>query len=71
MAMNDLGNVGQRAHADMIIPLDEYMAKSGVTLTNSASNPFRHYLGRPSYAMPWETDVRVLYYNKAASGKWA
>ena len=67
VAMNDLGNVGQRAHADMIIPLDEYMAKSGVTLDEfwPATHSVIIWDGQV-YAMPWETDVRVLYYNKAA-----
>ncbi|KLU39278.1 MAG: hypothetical protein AA931_09250 [Peptococcaceae bacterium 1109] len=67
VAMNDLGNVGQRAHADMIIPLDEYMAQSGVTLDEfwPATHSVIIWDGQV-YAMPWETDVRVLYYNKAA-----
>jgi multiple sugar transport system substrate-binding protein len=51
----------------MIIPLDEYMAKSGVTLDEfwPATHSVIIWDGQV-YAMPWETDVRVLYYNKAA-----
>ncbi|HWG86017.1 MAG TPA: ABC transporter substrate-binding protein [Deinococcales bacterium] len=67
VAMNDLGNVPARAAAGLIEPLDAYMKKSGVALNNfwPATYNIIRYKNK-TYALPLETDVRVLYYNKEA-----
>jgi multiple sugar transport system substrate-binding protein len=67
VAMNDLGNVPSRALSGLIEPLDAYMRGSGMNLATFW--PATHNIIRANnkvYALPLETDVRVLYYNKDA-----
>ncbi len=66
VSLNDLGNVASRAAMGVIAPLDEYMAADGVSISDywEATHPMIQYEGSV-YALPLETDVRALYYNKA------
>ncbi len=66
VALNDLGNVASRASMGVIAPLDDLMAGSDVSLDEfwPASHPMLEYEGS-IYALPFETDVRALYYNRA------
>ncbi|HEY8425147.1 MAG TPA: ABC transporter substrate-binding protein [Limnochordales bacterium] len=67
VALNDLGNVPQRAATGVIRPLDEFLARDGITLDTfwPATHPAIRWEGRV-WALPLETDVRVFYYNKQA-----
>lgn len=66
IALNDLGNVASRAAMGVIAPLDGFMAADGLDLDAfwSATHPMLQYEGSV-YALPLETDVRALYYNRA------
>ena len=64
--LNDLGNVGMRAATGAIADLDSYLADAGI-------DPDATYFDAPLemarfegsvYALPYETDVRLLFYNK-------
>lgn len=66
VALNDLGNVASRASAGIIRDISGEMAATGATLEPywAATHPMLTYEGG-IYALPFETDVRGLYYNKA------
>lgn len=66
VALNDLGNVASRASMGVIAPLDDLMSAYGVQLDEfwAASHPMLQHDGSV-YALPFETDVRALYYNRA------
>ena len=49
----------------MIIPLDEWLSRCYLGRILAATHSVIIWDSQV-YAMPWETDVRVLYYNKAA-----
>lgn len=67
VAVNDLGNVPQRANNGTSVPLDKFLKKDHVSLgdfwpgTQRAIQWHGHV-----WALPLETDVRVLYFNKDA-----
>lgn len=65
VALNDLGNVASRASAGIIRDISAEMAATGATLDPywEATHPMLTYEGG-IYALPFETDVRALYYNK-------
>lgn len=65
VALNDLGNVPSRASAGIILDLTGPMAATGSSLDPywSATHSALQYEGGV-YALPFETDVRALYYNK-------
>lgn len=63
VAMNDLGNVPSRAVAGVILPLDDLLGDDGLEPFWPATREAVTWDGRV-WAMPMETDVRVLYYNK-------
>jgi len=65
VALNDLGNVASRAAAGIILDITDEMAATGATLAPywAATHPMLQYQDG-IYALPFETDVRALYYNK-------
>jgi len=67
LSLNEIGNVGARAKSGTLVNLDPYIARDG--FDTSALFPVlveqSKYEGS-FYNMPFETDVRLLYYNKAA-----
>ncbi len=70
VAMNDLGNVPSRAASGVILPLDDLLGDAGLDPYWPATQGAVTWDGQ-TYALPLETDVRVLYYNKelfAAAG---
>ena len=64
VAMNDLGNVPSRADMGVIAPLDDYLGGTGLDAFWPATVAAVGWQGS-TYALPLETDVRVLFYNKA------
>ncbi len=70
VAMNDLGNVPSRANMGTIRALDDYLGDKGLDAFWPATAAAVEWQGG-TYALPLETDVRVLFYNKtlfAAAG---
>lgn len=63
VAMNDLGNVPSRAESGVILPLDDLLGDQGLEPFWPATRDAVTWEGQV-WAMPMETDVRVLYYNK-------
>lgn len=63
VAMNDLGNVPSRAESGVILPLDDLLGESGLDAYWPATRAAVTWDGHV-WALPMETDVRVLYYNK-------
>jgi len=64
--MHDLGNVASRAHKGVLADLTPYINKKGIDAEKiffSAPLSMCKWEGR-FYALPFETDVRLLYYNK-------
>lgn len=64
VAMNDLGNVPSRADMGVIRALDDFLGDSGLDAYWPATQAAVKWEGS-TYALPLETDVRVLFYNKA------
>ncbi|AEE95967.1 ABC transporter substrate-binding protein [Mahella australiensis] len=67
VAFNDINNVPARAKAGAILKLDEYITRDNFDMNIFFPNLIDvvKYNGSV-YALPLDTDVRVLYYNKAA-----
>ncbi|WP_309120698.1 ABC transporter substrate-binding protein [Paenibacillus sp.] len=67
LALNEIDNVGARAKSGTLVNLDPFISRDN--FDTSALFPVlveqSKYEGA-SYHMPFETDVRLLYYNKAA-----
>ena len=65
----DRFTVAQRAHFGVLEPLQDYLVKAGVDVSALKAKFFDFaakeatYRGK-LYALPWDTDARVLYYNK-------
>lgn len=64
VALNDLGNVASRAAIGVIHSLDEFLGDDGLDAYWPAAHPMLQHDGSV-YALPMETDVRALYYNRA------
>lgn len=65
----DRFTVAQRAHQGVLEPLEDYLESIGIDTTELRSQFFKFSVDEASYngklyALPWDTDVRVLYYNK-------
>lgn len=67
VSFNDINNVPARAKAGSIIKLDDYINRDGFNMDQffPILVDAVKYNGSV-YALPLDTDVRVLYYNKAA-----
>lgn len=63
VAMNDLGNVPSRVESGVILPLDDLLSEEGLEPFWPATREAVTWNDQV-WAMPIETDVRVLYYNK-------
>ncbi len=65
----DRFTVAQRAHYGVLEPLQDYLEEIGVDIEKLKKNFFEFtvkeatYRGK-LYALPWDTDARVLFYNK-------
>jgi multiple sugar transport system substrate-binding protein len=64
VALNDMGNVPSRAESGVILPLDDLLGPEGLEPFWPATREAVTWNGHV-WAMPIETDVRVLFYNKA------
>jgi len=64
VALNDLGNVPTRVDTGIIAPLGPLLGDEGLDAYWPATQEAVTWEGEV-YALPLETDVRVLYYNKA------
>lgn len=65
----DRFTVAQRAHAGMLEPLEDYLTQLGTNIDDLKSKFFDFAIEEATYkgklyALPWDTDARVLYYNK-------
>jgi len=65
----DRFTVAQRAHQGVLEPLEDYLVQLGVNIDELKSKFFKFAIKEATYngklyALPWDTDVRVLYYNK-------
>ncbi len=65
----DRFTVAQRAWQGVLEPLEDYLVQLGVNIDELKSKYFKFAIQEASYngklyALPWDTDVRVLYYNK-------
>ncbi|MBP7303502.1 MAG: ABC transporter substrate-binding protein [Thermotogaceae bacterium] len=64
--VNDLGDVGMRASSGILLDLAPYLKKAGIdankTFFKSPLDMCRWKTG--IYALPFETDIRLLFYNK-------
>lgn len=65
----DRFTVAQRAHQGVLEPIEDYLKSIGVDTKALRSEFYKFSMDEASYngklyALPWDTDVRVLYYNK-------
>jgi len=65
----DRFTVAQRAHQGVLECLEDYLVQLGVDVKELKSKYFDFAIAEATYngklyALPWDTDVRVLYYNK-------
>jgi len=65
----DRFTVAQRSHYGVLEPLDGYLTQLGVDIKALKSKFFPFAIKEATYngklyALPWDTDARVLYYNK-------
>lgn len=67
LALNEIDNVGARASAGTLVNLDPYIERDNFDTTQLFPVLVEQSLYEGNhYHMPFETDVRLLYYNKAA-----
>jgi len=67
LALNEIGNVGARAGTGTLVNLDKYIQRDNYDLSQLFPVLVEQSKWEGSfYQMPFESDVRLLYYNKAA-----